>query len=137
MPYVSRLDRDRARDLRRNQTRAERALWQILRHPDLAGRHFRRQHPISPYIADFASIRARLIIEADGTQHGPENRYDQKRDAFLRKRGWRILRFWNEEILTNPDYVLAQIQLSLDPHLTSPTSCGRDTTDERYESDVG
>ena len=130
MPDVSRLDRDRARDLRRNQTRAERALWQILRHPDLAGWHFRRQHPISPYIADFASIRARLVIEADGTQHGPENRYDKKRDAFLRKRGWRVLRFWNEEILTNPDYVLAEIQLTLDPHPTSPTTWGRSDTEQ-------
>jgi primosomal protein N' (replication factor Y) len=130
MPYVSRLDRDKARDLRRHQTKAERALWQILRHPDLARWHFRRQHPISPYIDDFACLRARLVIEADGTQHGPENRHDQKRAAFLRRSGWRILRFWNEEILTNPDCVLSEIQLSLAPHLASPTSWGRDRTEQ-------
>ncbi len=130
MPYISKLNRDRARDLRRNQTKAEYALWQILHHPDFAGWHFRRQHPISPYIADFASIKARLIIEADGSQHGPENRHDLKRDAFLRKRGWRILRFLNEEMLTNPDYVLAEIQLSLAPHLTSPTAWGRNKQDQ-------
>jgi len=125
MPYVSKLDRDRARDLRRNQTKAEHALWQILHHPDFVGWHFRRQRPIAPYIADFASIKARLIIEADGSQHGPENRHDLKRDAFLRKRSWRVLRVMNEEILTNPDYVLAEIQLALAPHLASPTAWGR------------
>jgi very-short-patch-repair endonuclease len=130
MPYVSRLDRDKARDLRRNQTKAEHALWQILHHPAFAAWHFRRQHPISPYIADFASIKARLIIEADGSQHGPENRHDLKRDAFLRKHGWRVLRFMNEEILTNPDYVLAEIQLSLAPHLASPTAWGRNRAEE-------
>jgi very-short-patch-repair endonuclease len=87
MPYVSRRDRDQARDLRRHQTGAERALWRILRHPDLTIWH--------------------------------------RRDAFLSRKGWRILRFWNEEILTNPDYVLAEIKLALGPHPTSPTSWGR------------
>jgi very-short-patch-repair endonuclease len=115
-------------DLRRHQTRAERALWQILRHPDISKWHVRRQHPVSPFVVDFASLRTRLIIEADGVQHGPDNRHDQKRDAFLRRRGWRILRFWNDVILNNPDYVLAEIKLALDPHPTSPTAWGRGTS---------
>jgi very-short-patch-repair endonuclease len=136
MPYISRLDRDRARDLRRHQTRAERALWQVLRHPDIATWDFRRQHPISPYIVDFACLRARLIIEADGLQHGPENRHDQGRDAFLRRRHWRILRFWNEVVLTNPDYVLAEIKLALDPHPTSPTAWGRGNIEQSDSGDL-
>jgi primosomal protein N' (replication factor Y) len=120
MPYVDKLYRDRGRDLRRHQTKAERALWTLLHNPQLARWRFRRQHPIPPYIVDFACPRARLIVEADGIQHAPDNSHDRKRDAFLVRQGWHLLRFWNDEILGSPDHVLERIRLSLDPHPNPP-----------------
>ena len=90
----------RARGLRTASTDAERALWRMLRQRQLGWR-FRRQYPISPYIVDFACIEARLIVEADGSQHAEPGDHD-RRDAFLAKRGWRVLRFWNNDILLNP-----------------------------------
>jgi very-short-patch-repair endonuclease len=134
MPYIERLDRERARLLRRQPTRAERQLWRILHNPRLASWHFRRQHPIPPYVVDFACLRAKLVIEADGPQHGPENLHDRKRDTFLRRLRWRILRFCNDEILNDPDYVLAAIQAHLDPHPASPTPWGR-SDNEKEDGD--
>lgn len=88
----------RARGLRAAATDAERHLWGALRGAQL-GWDFRRQHPIPPYIVDFACIAARLIIEVDGGQHGGPA--DQVRDTFLRRHGWRVLRFWNNDVLKN------------------------------------
>src|SRR5882724_11143207 len=87
------------RRLRSNATDAERALWNSLRHRQL-GVRFRRQFPIPPYIVDFACIEARLIVEADGGQH-VESVRDERRDTALRRAGWHILRFWNNDILLN------------------------------------
>lgn len=78
------------------------------------GVRFRRQHPIGPYIVDFYCAKAKLVIEVDGGQHNG-SKSDILRDAFLRKRGCRVLRFWNNEILKNLNGVLHQITLSLDP----------------------
>ena len=108
MPRVKSAIRNRARHLRAESTPAERKLWQILRRKQLYGWHFRRQHPIPPYFADFACLAARLVIEADGSQHDPEGR-DRARDARIDASGWRILRFWNNEILQNPDGVYQAI----------------------------
>jgi very-short-patch-repair endonuclease len=102
---------ERARDLRRNATDAERVLWQLLRHNQV-GRRFRRQFVIAPYIVDFACPEAHLIVEADGGQHA-EPGADDRRDALLRSEGWRILRFWNNEILENRSGVLQRIVDSL------------------------
>src|SRR6516164_9275940 len=88
----------RARDLRQNMTEAERALWYGLRRGQLGWR-FRRQHPIPPYIVDFACLEAKLVVEADGGQHADSR--DQQRDAYLRRQGRRILRFWNNDVLQN------------------------------------
>jgi very-short-patch-repair endonuclease len=100
----------RSRELRRNTTDAERALWRELRHDQL-GRRFRRQHPIPPYIADFACVEAKLIVEVDGGQHGES--HDQGRDQCLHKQGWRILRFWNNDVLNNRAGVLHIIAAAL------------------------
>src|SRR6516164_10299732 len=89
----------RARDLRQNMTEAERALWYGLRNDQLGWR-FRRQHPIPPYIVDFACVEARLVVEADGGQHGRVGDHDA-RDRALREGGWQILRFWNNDIVQN------------------------------------
>jgi very-short-patch-repair endonuclease len=103
----------RARELRNNATATERALWQILRDKQFGSR-FRRQFVIAPYIVDFACPEARLVIEADGGQHAEPGDHD-RRDAFLEQRGWRILRFWNNDILENRDGVAQRIIEVLDP----------------------
>ena len=100
----------RSQYLRRNMTDAERALWRELRHDQL-GRRFRRQHPIPPYVVDFACIEAKLIVEADGGQHA--DGCDQERDAYLRRQGWKILRFWNNDVLQNRTEVLQIIAMTL------------------------
>lgn len=93
-----------AKDLRKNMTDAERALWRHLRAHRLQGQKFRRQQPIGPYIVDFVHFKARLIIEADGGQHNECSR-DLRRDAWLENQGFRILRFWNNDILLNAESV--------------------------------
>jgi len=96
--------RDRARELRRDMTDAERRLWRCLRLRQLDGFRFRRQVPVGPYIADFACLEASLLVEVDGGQHdGSEG--DPVRDAFLRRHGFRVLRFWNNEVLADPEGV--------------------------------
>jgi very-short-patch-repair endonuclease len=92
----------RARTLRATMTDAERRLWSVLRSRRLQGYKFRRQRPIGPFIADFACIEHRLVVEADGGQH-LEGEYDARRTAWLEARGWRVLRFWNNEILANTE----------------------------------
>ncbi len=89
-----------ARTLRKSMTLQETRLWVCLRDLREHGYHFRRQVPIGPFIVDFADKTARIVIEVDGSQHGePENaRRDVKRDAFLRSRGYVVLRMWNSEI---------------------------------------
>ncbi|WP_213304439.1 endonuclease domain-containing protein [Paraburkholderia sacchari] len=98
----------RARLLRKNMTDAERLLWRHLRAHRLCGEKFRRQHPIGPYIVDFMHFGARLVIEADGGQHNG-SATDAVRDNWLRSRGFKVLRFWNDEILSNVDVVLEVI----------------------------
>jgi very-short-patch-repair endonuclease len=109
--------RDVARKLRHNATDAERAMWLVPRDRRLGSAKFRRQVPIGPYIADFASIQQRLVIELDGGQHA-DSPSDLKRDAFLTAEGWRVLRFWNNDVLANRDGVLEAIQLALTPILS-------------------
>ena len=106
----------RARLLRRNTTRAERLLWGGLRNDQLGWR-FRRQHPIPPYIVDFACVEARLVVEADGGQHSEQG--DEARDQTLRPEGWRILGFWNNDILENCAGVLQVIAAELGPRLAA------------------
>lgn len=93
-------------------TNAERVLWRVLRE-NFPGYHFRKQVPFGPYIADFASHGAKLVIEVDGGQHAEQQAYDAKRTAFLEGEGYAVLRFWNNDVLANTEGVMTQISLSL------------------------
>ena len=94
-------------------TNVERLLWQALRGKQLNGYRFRRQHPIGKYIADFACIAQRIVIELDGGQHQEQCEYDEQRTAFFRVGGWQVLRFWNNDVLNNLDGVLLTITNNL------------------------
>jgi very-short-patch-repair endonuclease len=94
-----------ARQLRHNQTDAEKLLWSKLRNRALNGNKFRRQVPVGNYIADFLCLDAMLIVELDGGQHAEQQEYDQRRTHWLESQGFRVLRFWNNEVLTNIDGV--------------------------------
>ena len=114
-PYLSRRSVARSRALRREMTPAERVLWRGLREA-FARLHFRKQVPFGPYYADFASHGAKLVIELDGGQHGEAEGYDEARTKFLNGEGYRVLRFWNNEVLRNLDGVLTVIA----SHIPSP-----------------
>jgi len=101
--------RNRARELRTNQTDAERKLWRALRGGQLAGAKFRRQQPIGPYIVDFCCWEHRLVIELDGGQHADEVEHDETRTAFLESNGLRVIRFWNNTVLQSFAVVLEVI----------------------------
>lgn len=107
--------RSRAQALRRSQTVAEKALWRLLKRLPLEHTHFRRQAPIGPYVADFACLTGKVLIEVDGASHTtPEGiARDEERTRFLETGGYRVLRFWNNEIFDNPDGVLETIRLAL------------------------
>ncbi|MEI6485948.1 MAG: endonuclease domain-containing protein [Sphingomonadales bacterium] len=107
-----RRQRAHAKDMRRAMTDAEKALWRMLRAKRLEAYKFRRQLPIGPYIVDFACASHRLIVEADGGQHA-ESAHDARRDGWLAAQGWRVLRFWNNEILTNSEGVWRAIAAAL------------------------
>jgi very-short-patch-repair endonuclease len=97
-----------AKQLRKSLTDAETILWSFLRRDRVDGLRFRKQHPIGPFIADFACVPAKLTIEVDGATHGrdAEVAYDKRRTAYLRSRGWHEIRVGNEEIYKNLDAVL-------------------------------
>jgi very-short-patch-repair endonuclease len=101
-----------ARELRQQQTDAEKVLWAKLRSKQLAGAKFRRQEPIGPYIVDFVSFEHRLILEIDGGHHNhPEvQQADKDRTGWLMDQGFQIVRFWNNEVLTNIDGALERIE---------------------------
>ena len=104
--------RDFARRMRKEPTAAERKLWWHLRHRlPLARSHFRRQVQIGPYIADFASHHLKLVIELDGGQHGAQIERDDARTALLQADGYRVLRFWNNDVLSNIEGVLTEIDI--------------------------
>jgi very-short-patch-repair endonuclease len=106
----------KAKRLRKDMTDAERRLWSALRNSQLASAKFRRQQPIGPYVADFVCQDRQLIIEADGGQHALTGA-DQRRTAFLESKGYRVLRIWNNDILTNLDGVAQVIAAALStPH---------------------
>ena len=107
-----------ARGLRESQTDAERRLWWLLRDLRLAGRKFRRQHQIPPYVVDFYCAEARLVIELDGSQHGDATERDDRRTRFLESRGLRVRRYWNNAVLTETEAVLQDIWNAL--HEPSP-----------------
>lgn len=98
-----------AKLLRRRQTDVERMLWYQLRNRRFCNYKFRRQMPIGPYVTDFVCMSARLIIELDGGQHATATSKDESRTDFLRREGYEVIRFWNNEVLQNLDGVLSVI----------------------------
>jgi very-short-patch-repair endonuclease len=105
-----------ARQMRAQPTDAERVLWQRLRHDiALTGSHFRRQAPVGPFIVDFASRKAKLVIELDGGQHDWQQASNAMRTSRIEAAGYRVLRFWNHDVLGNLEGVLNEIQRALPP----------------------
>ena len=110
-----------ARKLRRNQTDAEKMLWHYLRNRQLCGSKFRRQFPVGKYVADFCCVERKLMVELDGGQHDLAKEKDKKRDEWFKNHGYKVLRFWDNEVFKNTDGVLETIRKKLlAPHLTSP-----------------
>jgi very-short-patch-repair endonuclease len=99
----------RARKLRKQSTDAEKALWRLLRNRQLVGCKFRRQVPLGNYIVDFLCYEESLVIEIDGGHHQLQARADAERTAWLQSRGFRVIRFWNNQVLAEPDDVLDAI----------------------------
>jgi very-short-patch-repair endonuclease len=117
-----------ARTLRANATDAERILWAVLRDFKRGGLHFRRQSRIDSYIVDIACRKARLVVELDGSQHGEADAiaYDEERTAFLNRRGYRVIRFWNHEVIKERARVVDAIaQFAHSPH---PNRAARGST---------
>jgi very-short-patch-repair endonuclease len=113
------VNRVRAAEMRSAPTEAERKLWWHLRHRlPLSATHFRRQVRLGRFIVDFASHQLKIVIEIDGGQHAEQLERDAKRTEFLKAEGYRVLRFWNNEVLRNIDGVLEVIQSTI---LTTPT----------------
>jgi very-short-patch-repair endonuclease len=108
------------RNLRRQQTDAEKCLWRHLRNRGLNGYKFRRQYPVAPYVVDFVCLEKSLIVEIDGGQHAEQLQHDGRRTAFLERKGFCVLRFWNNEVLTGTDAVLESLLMRLATSFTSP-----------------
>jgi very-short-patch-repair endonuclease len=118
-----------AKNLRKSSTDAERLMWNHLRMKQMEGLKFRRQQPIDSYIVDFVCFENRLIIEVDGGQHASERGKDIERDNHLTKNGFRVLRFWNNEVFTNIEGVLEVVRANClnSPSPTPPPVKGGET----------
>jgi very-short-patch-repair endonuclease len=110
----------KARKLRNAPTEAEQLLWRHLRSRSMAGVKFRRQYPVGPYIADLACIELKLVIEADGGQH-LNSEYDSRRDEYFKSQGYAVLRYWNNQILTETAAVLEDIHRWVERRRLSPS----------------
>ncbi len=115
-----------ARKLRKSMTDAERKLWRGLRLRQMHDHKFRRQFPLGPYIVDFVCLEARLIVEVDGGQHADEKYGDAERDAWLTSQNFRVLRYWNNQVLKELDAVLEDIARALPPHPSLPPRGGKE-----------
>ena len=107
--------KEKAKELRNNATLHEQILWNYLRKSQFMGLKFRRQQPISTYIADFVCFYPKIIIELDGSQHIDNKDYDKNRDNFFRKLGFKVIRIYNNDISNNIDSVLEQIKNEINP----------------------
>jgi very-short-patch-repair endonuclease len=139
MPHdeVGKFQRGRAKHLRRTMTRAETLLWRHLKADRLAGLGFRRQSPIGNYIADFVAHSCKLVIEVDGESHDFEERirHDKVRDEWFASRGYRVLRFTNDDVTRNLEGVVVAIGLAAEqaapPSLTLPRKGGGNASVDR------
>jgi very-short-patch-repair endonuclease len=102
-----------AKELHRNMSPAEAKLWNHLRAHRMGDVHFRNQHAIGTYIVDFCAPRKKLILELDGSQHLEQGEYDAERTAFFESKGYRVLRFWNNDVMNNIEIVLKVIWSAL------------------------
>jgi very-short-patch-repair endonuclease len=107
------MNKNRSRELRKNMTEAEQTLWRHLRLRQVDGYKFRRQQPIGKYIVDFVSFKKKLIIEVDGGHHSDQVLYDLERSAWLEGQGFRVLRFWDNQVLKETDAVKEMIMEAL------------------------
>lgn len=105
--------RTHAIELRKEPTPAERKLWAVIRNDQL-GVSFRRQHAIGIYIPDFACIEKKLIIELDGSQHLEQEEYDKERTKYLELQGYKVIRFWNSDVMNNIEGVILAIRNALE-----------------------
>ncbi len=105
-----------AKTLRKNSTKAERLLWRNLRAKQIDGLKFRRQEPLGDYVVDFICFEKRLVIEVDGGQHMIKVVKDKERESWLKKKGFKILRFWNNEVLRNIEGILEVISRNCSDH---------------------
>jgi very-short-patch-repair endonuclease len=112
---ISQTMRSHASALRTHMTDAETRVWQALRGKQLEGHKFRRQQAIGSYIVDFVCLEAKVVIELDGGQHAETVHYDSRRDAWLESEGFRVLRFWNNDVMENLEGVLMKIVETLSP----------------------
>ena len=103
------MDTARAKTLRKILTDAERRLWQKLKRRQIATVKFRRQQPIGPFIVDFVCFERRVIVEVDGGQHAEQVPYDEQRTSWLEAQGYRVLRFWSNDVLANTEAVAQAI----------------------------
>jgi very-short-patch-repair endonuclease len=99
----------RAGGLRKESTPAERKLWAYLRDDQLNGINFRRQHAIGKYIPDFCAVQEKLIIELDGSQHLEQQEYDKERTKYLEEQGYKVIRFWNNQVMNDLNGVILSI----------------------------
>lgn len=109
------MDVRKVRQLRKNPTDAERLLWRHICRRQLQGFKFRRQQPIGKYVVDFVCFEVRLIVEVDGGQHQEQLDYDRHRTAWLQSQGFRVIRYWNHEVLAQIESVLTDISSYLTP----------------------
>lgn len=114
-----------ARMLRKGSTNAEKILWQHLRGRQLEGYKFRRQQPVGPYIVDFVNFEERVVIELDGGQHAINKDSDKNRDAWLKGEGFKVLRFWNNDIFENLEGILEVVRKRLQSPSPGPSHQGR------------
>jgi very-short-patch-repair endonuclease len=141
MRTEERTSRSRAKQLRGSMTKAEVILWMNLRALRADGYNFRRQHPIGPYIADFAIHAGKLVVEVDGATHGTpdEVAYDRGRDTHLRSKGWHVLRVPNIAVYENIEHVIDSILSRIPPPARRyrgdppPPQAGEDKYGQNFE----
>jgi very-short-patch-repair endonuclease len=123
-------------------TDAERKLWSLLRRRQLLGYKFRRQQPLGPYIVDFVCLENKLVIEVDGGQHAENKDDDACRTQWLEDKGFKVVRFWNHDVLMKPESLLQAITLALPPPPVPPNggttspSGGEVNKLQKYEGNI-